>query len=190
MILVCTANGVQKWRGEQESRTREIMLLKMLQSILAVISSAADRTRIQRSLSPFRGAKRVPCPFRVSLFPSSSPSFPYPVVFSPYFSLSLSLPLSSSILRFVVNGLGTEQEERAFISSLLTAMRRKHDRISLPPPLSLFAWLWISQQITNAWTCSLLLPALRLWLTFACAWNGNAQTMCVQIFNYQALGSA
>lgn len=93
MILVCTANGVQKWRGEQESRTREIMLLKMLQSILAVISSAADRTRIQRSLSPFRGAKRVPCPFRVSLFPSSSPSFPYPVVFSPYLSLSLSSTL-------------------------------------------------------------------------------------------------
>lgn len=136
----------------------------MLQSILTMILSAVDRTSIQRSLSPFREAKRVPCLFLVSLPFALSSTL---CTLFPCLALSLSVP------RFVVNEQGAEQEERAFISSLLTAMRRKHDRIFLSPPLSLFAWLWISQQITNASTCSLLLPTSGLCLTSACASNGN-----------------
>lgn len=93
-------------KGTRESRTRKILLLKMSQSIVARWSHPrrADRSRIQRSLSPFREAKRVPCSLFVlslSLF-----LFPFLLPLSRYlrFSFSLGFTPSSSVPRIVVNG--------------------------------------------------------------------------------------
>lgn len=147
-------------KGTRESRTRKILLLKMSQPIVARWSHPrrGPQSHSQKFISISRSKTRAVFPFLLSLF-----LFLFLLLFSLSLSFSLSLLLffsRTSASRpprlFHVSlstGRETEQEERAFISSLLTAMRRKHDRIffcrslsscTATSTLSLFAWLWIS----------------------------------------------
>lgn len=134
----------EKKRGKDvEIQTRKILLLKMLQFIVARWSHPRRIAVAFREVY-LHFAKQNAC--RVPFSPSLS--------FSPLFTRG-SHPLCPFR---VLSSTGTEseQEERAFISSLLTAMRRKHARIffsrslffsfTLPQIsiLSLFPWLWIS----------------------------------------------
>lgn len=107
----------EKKRGKDvEIQTRKILLLKMLQFIVARWSHPRRIAVAFREVY-LHFAKQNAC--RVPFSPSLS--------FSPLFTRG-SHPLCPFR---VLSSTGTEseQEERAFISSLLTAMRRKHARI-------------------------------------------------------------
>lgn len=86
----CTKKKKKKRKGCRKSNTWNFVAQDVAIHRRTVISSVADCSRIQRSLSPFREAKRVPCPFLpLSLF---------------LYTIHTRFTPSLSVLRFVVNG--------------------------------------------------------------------------------------